>query len=328
MKNKVIFFCWMTCLLLLSAGCKDIISVNITEKTPEIIIPSNGQNVTVNPIHFKWEKMEGATKYRLQVVSPAFSNIQLYALDTVISSTDFYFPLDSNAYELKLTALNSGYQSKSLQGVYFNVNSSSGSGTGGPVVLETPVQGKYYKSADQFQKTFRWRAVNNVASYEFYLKRGADFASATTLLYAPNLTLPSLNVDTMSFREGQYHWGVRAYLNGGQETAITKSNFYIDTTRPNTPTCVSPNSYETPGNITFVWDNGSSDPGIVHSPVSSVLEVARDNNFTTDKQTFVVQGNTTVVNLLGMGNIYWRVKNRDEAGNESNYSTTAYFILN
>lgn len=309
------------------SGCKDIMSENITGKTPVMIIPTNGQTVPQNPVHFKWESLKGATKYQLQVVSPSFSNISIYALDTIITGTEFYFPLDSNNYELKLTALNSGYTSNALTGIFFTVNTANNGGGTGSLILETPLDQAYFRSVSAFQRTFKWKPVLNISHYEFYLKKGTSFASGTVVSYFDHLNLPNANIsDTITFREGEYHWGVRAYLANGFETPITKRNFYIDTTRPNIPVLVSPGSTQTPGNITFVWDNGT-DPGDVHAPVNSTIEVSDSPTFASNNQIFTIQGTTKIIPVIGIGMRYWRVRNKDEAGNQSAYSPRGEFSL-
>lgn len=328
MKNLILILTAVTTLVL--QGCKEIIAENISGKTPVIIIPANGQTVTQNPVHFKWEPMSGATKYHLQVVSPSFANISVYALDSVITGTDFYMALDSNSYELKLTAMNAGYSSNTLSGVHFVVGVPPTSGGGGnTVVLKTPEDNAYFNSADAFQRTFTWTDLPNETHYELYLKRGSSFSGGVdvvppyTYISPPQKTLDASVVLT----EGQYHWGVRAYLNDETETALSKRTFFIDTTRPNAPGLISPSSMETPGPIVFTWSNGSSDPGTVHSPVNSIIEISDNQNFSVILETKTVQGTTTTINLMGSGQRFWRVRNRDDAGNQSAYSSTMIFTL-
>lgn len=313
-------------MLLLLQGCKDIIAENIQGRTPVIIIPSNGQTVNQNPVHFKWEPMSGATRYRLQVVSPSFSNIQVYALDSVITGTEFYLALDSNDYELHLTAMNAGYTSNTLDSVYFTVGIQPSSGNGGEVELVTPADSTYYSSADVFGSTFEWEDLPNASYYEFYLKKGTSFSNGTPLDYEPHVNPPNISMGDITFTEGVYQWGVRAYLDNGLETSISKGTFFIDTTQPNIPSLLSPLSFESPGDITFTWNSGT-DGGNIHAPVTSYIELAEDANFTINANTYFVAGNSAVINVLGTGQRYWRVYNKDAAGNVSSYSATASFTL-
>ena len=93
-----------TLLLLLGLGifavsCEKIIAEDITAETPVLVLPSVNDTVNQNPVHFKWEEIEGASKYHLEVVSPCFSAISQFPLDTIVTGTDFFFGLDSSQYE-------------------------------------------------------------------------------------------------------------------------------------------------------------------------------------------------------------------------------------
>lgn len=308
-------------------GCKDIIAENISGKTPQIILPYNGQTVMQNPVHFKWEPIEGATKYRLQVASPSFSNIQIYALDSIVTGTDFYMALDSNSYELKLTAMNAGYTSHTLDKVFFTVGVQP-SGGGNAVVLQTPADSAFFKSAAAFEKTFTWTQLSGASYYEFYLKKGASFANGQQLDYDAHVNPPTKTIaETIVLGEGQYHWAVRAYLTSGSETALARRKFFIDTTKPNVPVLVSPNLSQTPGDIVFTWTTPGTDPGAVHAPIHAVIEVAENQTFTVGLVTREATGNTATINLIGIGDRFWRVKNVDAAGNISIYSNIMAFSI-
>ena len=71
-------FATLSCLTLLLPACNDIIAKDISEETPVLILPGANDTISSNPVQFKWEEMEGATKYKLEVVHPSFSNIQTY----------------------------------------------------------------------------------------------------------------------------------------------------------------------------------------------------------------------------------------------------------
>lgn len=305
-------------------SCKDIIAADITGQVPIVIIPGVEDTVNVNPVHFKWEKMEGATKYHLEVVSPSFSSISFFSIDTIISGTDFFAPLDSSEYDMRLTALNAGYESNPSELVHFWVGVSP-STSNSQVVLLSPENNSYYN--DQFDGFFDWQNTSSAQSYEFYLKKGTSFESGNLVEYGSDLEISSKTVNSSLFSEGEYHWGVRAYFSNGTESVLSKFKFYIDTTSPTQPTLQQPqsNSPILPGVINFVWDNGS-DQGIIQSPVVSILEVSSTISF-SQPDLYFVNGNTTTLTINGtLGEVfYWRVRNRDDAGNFSVYSSVFNF---
>ena len=306
-------------------SCEKIIAEDITTETPVLIIPAENDTVNQNPVHFKWEEMEGASKYHLEVVSPSFSAISQFVLDSIITDTDFYFPLDSNEYELRLTALNGGYESQVLGPCKFWVGVQPSGGTGNSVVLTSPLDQTYVNN--QFNNQFTWDALTGATSYEFSLRQGSDFSTGLEVEGQNGITTSNYIIPSGSLSEGEYHWGVKAYF-GSVETPFSIHQLLVDETDPNTAIPTSPADFSTiqQGTITFSWSNGT-DSGIIQSPITSTLEIATDAAFGTIVQTIPITGNTTDVNL-GANTYYWRVTNVDEAGNSAITSSTYQLTLN
>lgn len=299
-------------------SCKDIVAEDISEKTPVLILPAVADTSMVNPVLFKWEAMAGATKYHLQVVSPNFSSISSYVLDTIVTDTEFLFALDSAEYELKLTAMNGGYTSKSLGPIQFWVGLSPTVITNN-VVLQSPSDLTY--ETDSYTGPFSWQALAGATSYEFSLRKGAAFSTGAIELtqngiVTTNYSLPG----TVTLTEGTYFWGVKAYLATG-ETNYSIRSFQVDVTTPSVPSLITPSnlSFVSIGSTTFTWSNGS-DSGTIQSPIQSTIEVATDAGFSSMVHTTTLSGNTTQFTLTA-GTYYWRVRNIDSSGNISGYST-------
>jgi hypothetical protein len=314
--RKALILPGMLLLLALVTGCKDIIEKDISGDTPVVILPQTDDTIAVNPVHIKWEELEGATKYHIQIVSPSFSNISLYAVDSVVQGTNFYIPLDSNSYELKITALNAGYESHSTAAIPFVVSSNPSGGPGGSVVLVSPAANA---CSGQTTVTFDWNAFPNAESYIFELHSGPSFADP--LEYGQDqLGVTGLTLNNLS--EGTYSWGVKAFYNGDTETAFTKRVLYIDTTAPGTTTLISPANFSTvsTGSVTFTWSvqNGGFEP----SPVTSVFEIATDNTFTSMFNTQTLTGTSVTVPNMVFDTYFWRVKTIDAAGNTGITSPT------
>jgi hypothetical protein len=306
-------------------GCDDIIAKNISEQTPVVLIPAVNDTVKINPVHFKWEAMEGATKYHLQVVSPSFSGISDYVLDTIITKTSFSFSLDSNVFEMKLTAINAGYNSKTTNPLKFwvGVNASPVSNS---VVLTSPSDTAYVN--DGFSRTFTWQTLSTASNYELSIRKGTSF-SIGSIEYTKNniasntITIPSSDIN---FSEGIYWWGVKAYSATG-ETYYSTRKLSVDMTEPNDPALTSPlaTSVVNAGEVVFTWNNGT-DLGTVKSPVYSTIEVSGNSSFTDIKESADLVGNTKSFTLTS-GIYFWRVKNVDKAGNASSYSASIQFTV-
>ncbi len=307
----------------LLSSCDKIVADDITAETPVLILPTVDDTVGVNPVHFKWEAMEGATKYHLEIVSPSFAAIEAFALDSVISGTDFYFALDSNEYELKLTALNGGYESQVLGPIKFWVGVQASSSTSN-VVLTSPTNAGYVGAT--FNNQFSWNAVSGATSYEFSLRQGSSYATGTLINSQNNISTSTYTAPT-ALSEGEYHWGVKAYFSTS-ESPISIGQFFVDAFSPNVAINSSPSnfSFGFTGITTFTWGNGT-DPGTIHSPVTSTLEIATDSGFGNIIETVNVVGTSADVNLI-TGTYFWRVTNTDEAGNTAGSSTAYQFTVN
>lgn len=313
----------IACIFILTLqSCKEIISKNISESLPNLILPQSNDTVDINPVHFKWDELDGATKYHLQIVSPSFSNINTYDVDSIVAGTSIYLSLDSNEYELKLTAMNEGYESYTLGPIKFWVGVSAPESSAS-VILTTPTENEYVN--ENFNGLFTWQSVNNASSYEFSIRKGTSYQSSNIIETAAGIVGNQYTLNTI-LEEGEYHWGVKAYFNSGNETNVSTARLYVDTINPVIPALVSPTGTENPGSITFVWTN-ATDPGTVHAPVSSLLEVAEDINFTVGYQSASFSGTTGTLTVNGSGTRYWRMKNIDDAGNESSFSSVAQFTL-
>lgn len=309
-----------------AASCEKIVAEDITTETPVLILPTSNDTVEVNPVHFKWEAMEGASKYHLEVVSPSFGSISEFSLDSIVTGTDFYFSLDSNEYELKLTALNGGYESQVLGPIKFWVGVAPSVGSGGSSLVLTSPLNQVYENGS-FTNQFTWTAVSGATSYEFSLREGNSFATGSILEAQNGISTLTYQVANGLLIEGNYFWGVKAYI-GTTELPYTVHELYIDETLPNLAVLSSPGdlSVQTSGTVNFTWVNGT-DPGTVNAPVVSFVEVASDINFSTNLDTVSVIGNSTTFDLTP-GSYYWRVTNTDEAGNTAGTTLENQFTLN
>ena len=65
-------------------GCRDVFEKDISEKEVVLVAPADSVETTRATLTFAWEERDGATGYRLVVVSPSFDRIELYVLDTLV----------------------------------------------------------------------------------------------------------------------------------------------------------------------------------------------------------------------------------------------------
>lgn len=91
-------------------GCRDVFEKDISEKEVELIAPADSVETTHATLTFVWEERDGATGYRLVVVSPSFDRMELYVLDTLVEGNQYAYTLEPGRYEWSVRPENSAYK--------------------------------------------------------------------------------------------------------------------------------------------------------------------------------------------------------------------------
>lgn len=97
-------------ILFFVTGCRDVFEKDISEKEVELVAPADSVETTHATLTFVWEERDGATGYRLVVVSPSFDRIELYVLDTLIEGKQYAYTLEPGRYEWGVRPENSAYE--------------------------------------------------------------------------------------------------------------------------------------------------------------------------------------------------------------------------
>jgi len=92
-------------------SCEEIINEeDITARNMILLAPTTNSTIAAGAINFSWQTVNGAVEYNLQVATPSFANATQIVLDTTMSTTNFNYMLETNNYEWRVKALNSGYE--------------------------------------------------------------------------------------------------------------------------------------------------------------------------------------------------------------------------
>ncbi|MBL7897106.1 MAG: hypothetical protein JNJ99_01135, partial [Crocinitomicaceae bacterium] len=235
--SGVITLFFLTLFILSFTSCEAVFEKNISSDTLVVIIPTNNDTSLTNNVQFKWENVEGASHYKLQLVEPSFSNINSFILDTNIEYEEFFYTLNPGNYQFQIRAENSAYETP-WTGPYNLVVDSVSELTNQTVPLISPTDYLYSNDANF---TFSWQSLFAAEYYEFELRSGSDFNSSSTTLHAANsIYATSYSTPSGLFStEGAYSWGVKA-INQSSSSAFSERTLYIDLTVPNSPISVSP----------------------------------------------------------------------------------------
>jgi len=305
-------------------SCDDVFEDDITDENITITAPLNGTTVVSNTATFQWNSNSGSEDYRVQV-SDASSVI---VVDSLVSINSFVYPLSPGVYSWRVRGENFAYQTAYTFPASFTMEASEVM-TNQTVILNSPSDNFYTNSTSGQLVT--WTGIPTADTYTFELDRDVS-GSVSTINQSPGITATSYNITNADMTtDAIYIWKIKA-LNTATttETIYSTRKILLDTQIPNvavlsTPVADGTEGLSTP--VVFVWNN-ATDIGVVMSPVSSVLELASDIAFTSTIQTYEIGANTQSHTFAATGDYYWRVKNIDEAGNSSSYSTPRKVTVN
>lgn len=305
---------------LFSFACEDILEEDISGDMVQISYPFNNAVIESNIVSFQWGALGGADSYRIQI----YRDNAAMALDSLVSSTNFSYPLLGGHYQWRVRGENSAYESQYSFPAAFTVLESSDL-TNQQVILASPANGLYTNSPSL---TCTWQALAAAQSYSFQL---FNVTSGQILVVDEDeIAGTSILLNNASLlQESEYQWKVKA-RNDDSETAVFSSrSFYIDRTVPNQPQLASPandTDQMLSQPISFAW-NSSPDSGTIQSPLRYVIEFSNTASFSTVLQSSTVNSASFEESFTSDGTYFWRVKAVDKAGNNGNYSNPFKFVI-
>ena len=308
--------------ILTVVSCKDIIQDDLSDKDMVVIIPQDNFHSSQATVHFKWEELEDANAYTIQIVSPSFDSIIDYVLDSVVRNGEFFYSLNPGVYQWRLKGNNTGTSTGFTQGFNLSIDSSLDLSLS-TVTLSAPAQ-NFVSSVNDL--TFSWLAVSGANNYQLIVKSGSNWNSATTLHTFQTGSLVQQSVSSLV--EGEYVWGVSAENNLPSSSSFTTRNFYIDTTSPPQVSLSSPLDKDTLQDSTailFNW-NRPADVGSYQSAITDHLEIYSDS-LVTKIDSSSTSGSSLNYSFDFPGSYFWRIVSIDEAGNESIPSTARKVII-
>lgn len=307
-------------LLITLVSCKEVFEQDLSDQSISIILPQNNTVTPIRNVHFKWKELQDATSYTLEVVSPSFSNIYYFDVDSTFSANEIFLNLVPGNYQWRVRANNNA--SKTDFSLPYNLKIDTSSNlTGQVVILNSPANNTVSNS---ISSVFSWNAMSVADDYDFVLKEGSNFNTGTVVSSNYNTTSTSFTVNNL--QEKEYVWGVRAKNNIPSLTNYTTRAFYVDTTHPLAPSLALPANNSLVADTTsiqFTWLNPTDIGGAYKSTVTSVIEIATDSLFTLPLHHTINSNSTsTTYTFNSVGVYYWRMYTKDAANNESYYNST------
>ncbi|OMQ11323.1 hypothetical protein [[Flexibacter] sp. ATCC 35103] len=313
--NKLI----LIALTILTYSCEDIFEKNISNDTVQNLYPINNPIIESNVVSFRWNTLNGADKYRIQI----YESNQILVLDSLTNKTSITLPLNTGNYIWRVRGENYAYESIYSFPSNFSIIIPNDLNNQ-QVILISPENNTFINFINV---TLNWQALNNVTSYSLKL---VNTATGQEIYSNTNLTNTSFTLDLLTLEDGNYEWRLKAKNTDTETKQYSARNFNIDRTVPNQPKNILPtdNSIQTAGsNTTYTWSI-ASDTGNVKSPISYIVEFAMDTDFNTILQTQNSSYTTLQQSFSAKGIYYWRVRAIDEAGNIGINSAVFKFTVN
>lgn len=311
--KKLVFLLMCICAF---ACTKDFIVKNIKNDTVVVLAPANNLATPNNSVTFWWEELDGAEKYKLQIVKPNFNAIQQLILDTNVIGDKFNCTLTPGTYQWRIKGVNNGGSS---QYTTYNLIIDTTSNLSGQLVIPITPISNYLTGSKSL--SFSWNSLSAASNYQVQIIN----ASSTIV---KDTTTSNTGFSTSLASGGAYTWKVRA-LNAFSISQYNSAlSFTIDLTAPPASVINSPlHGAFVKDTTDLKWTRSSSDTrydSIYISVDSSFTSIISANKVYTTKIKINALSPTIPVSSTYY---WWRVKSIDSVGNKSGYSNQLKFKL-
>lgn len=300
-------------------SCEDILEEDISDDIVQIISPTKDGVIESNVVNFKWNNLKGADKYRIQI----YEYDQVLILDSLTTKTSLTLPLAAGNYIWRVRAENYAYQSTYSFPSNFATNIPDDL-TNQQVILLTPDSDKYM---NYITVSLNWESLDKATSYSVKV---INTVTGREAFSQNDLTDTNITIDLPEPADGNYEWRIKAKNTESETKQYGAKRFNIDTAAPNQPKNSLPadNATQTVNTaMNFTWTI-AQDTGTIKSPISYVVELASDADFTSISQTLYSNTATLQYTFSTAGIYYWRVRAVDLAGNVGTNSTGFKITVN
>ena len=179
-----------------------------------VIAPATGSVINQTEVLFSWNAVEGATAYRLQIVSPSFDKMQGLIEDKEVEETVYRVQLGDGEYQWRVYALNAGSQTNPVT-TSFRVQTKKDISRDRLTVI-APANGALLSRPEV---TFSWESLAGADGYRLMVA-SPSFAQAQWMADDVTVTGTSHQV---TLPAGTYQWRIQAFNDTYRTAAQTYS---------------------------------------------------------------------------------------------------------
>jgi hypothetical protein len=296
------------------AACSDFLEEDISRGEVSKIAPTDHVTLQQSAVTFVWEPLEGATSYRLQVVTPSFDSTTNVMADLEVegeTSAEVVLPIGH--YQWRVVGKNFGYETVGQEAFDLFIESDTAMNLGFSIlVLTEPGVGE---ETNEQVVGFKWHPLALATGYNFQLA-SPDFSNNAYIISNELVGTTSLS---KALNEGTYRWRVRGQ-NNSSVSPFSERAFTVDRTAPGQPVLGSPPNGEIVDiPVQLEW---SSD----EQSIGDSLFVYKDSLGANQVLKVFLTGKSYQFNDAGSPQYFWRVRTVDKAGNVSVFSELRSFI--
>lgn len=290
-------------------ACKSILERDISGDVVILNSPPDGMHSENYTQTFWWEKVEGASNYNLQIVSPSFDYMEKLVVDTNLSSTQFTYTFSPDSFTWRVKAYNSAYFTD------YSMASFVIDSTPKPqnVNLNSPADNS---ATNEESVTFAWAPSDNATRYRFLLTKDGNTYSDIEVNTGTSVTYPDAANSLPQLQDGSYNWQVRAENTLANSEYSSPWKLIVDLTAPETPQIIEPAKDDTVSSFLISWKH----PLVGGSQIIDSLVIYSDS---TGSSIYQEQYSTDTLYQQSTAPEKWyqyKVKSFDAATNESGWS--------
>ncbi|MBQ4821397.1 hypothetical protein [Aquimarina sp. MMG016] len=306
-------------------GCDDVIEDDITNDLVTAVAPLDMAEIEGNTVQFRWNGIEGADEYRIQINNQETNAI---ILDSLVIKSVFDYAMNPGSYQWRVRGENFAYVTAYTFDSRFTVAASTDL-SNQTVTLTSPANGIFTNNS---ALTFTWDPISTATFYK--IKISKIDGSTETLVFdndGNNIIGTSITIgNSVISEDGEYKWEIQAG-NDSSTSEFFPRTFSLDTQAPPTPTLTEPTTGQTASvdeEISFKWT--FADTGVIQSGITSTIQIATDQTFNdvieTNSNPLAIDEYTFTFTTAGT--YFWRVRGIDDAGNTGDFSDASQIIIN
>ena len=291
---------------------------------PATLLTPENNSTSGTSVNFGWIPSENAGNQRLKVDNnPSFLDPEI---DVLLGPGENFYQavLEPGVYWWGIWTLSGGQWTQSENLWTFTVEycwtplEGISCLTSAPVPAPLPLSPENLSNTNDNTPLLTWENLAPADNFHIQLDGNENFPSPL------DLSTSSRAVESPPLQEGVYFWRVRAFRSGSASDWSGVFSFRVDTTPPSAPALLQPSDGEsfTDSVPTLSWQA----PPENSLPLTFLVQLDNEPNFSTPENTWISENIWTPA-ALGQDNYYWRVKARDNAGNEGEWSQVRRFEI-